>query len=98
MKRNIFLLISSTDRWVTVRRKIGKNIPCNLCIKFGATFGISPSSFFGPIFGSIPSYSTDPALIVIGLLMTRSARKIDWEDLRVSFPVEVTIVCMPISY
>ena len=59
-------------------------------------FGIS--SFCAPIFVSVPSFATGPALIVIGLLMTRSALKIKWGDLRVSFPVGVTIVLMPISY
>jgi len=45
--------------------------------------------------GSILSPMTSPALIVVGALMTRNVRKIDWSDLTESFPAFLVMIGIP---
>ena len=45
----------------------------------------------------IPVYATAPALILVGLLMFDSVRKIDYQDLSTSIPSILTIIIMPLT-
>lgn len=45
--------------------------------------------------GSVLSPMTSPALIVVGALMTRNVRKIDWSDLTESFPAFLVMIGIP---
>ncbi|MBZ0274023.1 NCS2 family permease [bacterium] len=67
--------------------------------------------FFSPIvamFGaSVPSPAdpnvflrpvTAPALILVGFLMMRGLRSVDWDDLTESLPVFLTILVMPLTF
>src|ERR1044071_9743582 len=40
---------------------------------------------------------TSPALIVVGSLMIRSARDVDWDDFTEAFPAFLTLVAMPLT-
>jgi AGZA family xanthine/uracil permease-like MFS transporter len=59
-------------------------------------FGIS--IFFAPIFATIPPWATGPALIIIGSIMTRSIKNINWDYLGDSIPAFLTIALMPLTY
>ncbi|CAB5375962.1 unnamed protein product [Rhizophagus irregularis] len=59
-------------------------------------FGIS--IFFAPIFASIPPWATGPALIVIGSMMARSIKNINWDYIGDSVPAFLTIALMPLTY
>eukprot|EP00775_Hariotina_reticulata_P011241 gene11241-11390_t len=60
--------------------------------------GFTIAMFFAPIFSSIPSYATGPALIFVGTLIMSHAAEIDWSDLKIAFPSFLTIALMPLTY
>ncbi|MGW4847259.1 NCS2 family permease [Nocardia brasiliensis] len=56
--------------------------------------------FCYPIFAVVAGSGevTAPALIVVGILMARALREIDWNRLEYSVPAFITIVMMPLTY
>ena len=54
--------------------------------------------FFSPIFLSIPSAATAPALIIVGVMMMPSIKRIHWEDYCKSIPAFITIIMMLVAY
>ena len=59
-------------------------------------FGVA--LFFSPLFLSIPSAATAPALIIVGLMMMEPIVKIPFGDFSESIPSFVCIVMMPLTY
>ena len=59
-------------------------------------FGLS--LFLSPIFLAIPSFTTAPALIVVGFLMITSVTKINLEDYSEAIPSFIAIIAMPFMY
>ena len=62
----------------------------------GACFVIA--MFFSPLFLSIPSAATAPALIIVGLLMVEQIKNIDFDDFSESLPAFVCMIMMPLTY
>ncbi|KAI6012211.1 permease family-domain-containing protein [Pisolithus marmoratus] len=56
------------------------------------------SVFFAPIFASIPSWATGGALVIVGSLMIRNVRDINWDYIGDSLPAFLTILIIPLSY
>ncbi|KAF9287369.1 hypothetical protein BGZ68_001925 [Mortierella alpina] len=56
------------------------------------------SLFFTPIFASFPEWATGPALIVIGGMMAKSVRSINWNYIGDAIPAFLTIALMPLTY
>ncbi|KAF9586231.1 hypothetical protein BGW38_008213, partial [Lunasporangiospora selenospora] len=56
------------------------------------------SLFFSPIFASFPPWATGPALIVVGSMMVKSVRSINWDYVGDAIPAFLTIALMPLSY
>lgn len=54
--------------------------------------------FFSPLFLSIPSAATAPALILVGLMMMESITKIPFNDFSESLPAFICIIAMPLTY
>ena len=54
--------------------------------------------FFSPLFLSIPSAATAPALILVGLMMMESITRIPFEDFSESLPAFVCVITMPLTY
>ncbi len=54
--------------------------------------------FFAPIAAIIPTSATAPALIMVGVFMISSIRKINLDDLQEAIPAFLTIVLMPLTY
>lgn len=52
--------------------------------------------FFSPIFLAVPAFATAPALIIVGLMMMRAVKEIDFMDYSIAIPAFLTIVLMPI--
>lgn len=52
------------------------------------------SLFLEPVFGSIPSAATAPALIIVGVMMVTPVRDIDWDDYSEAIPSFLTIILM----
>lgn len=53
---------------------------------------------FSPLFLTIPSFATAPALIVVGFYMLGAVAKIDFNNLSDGIPAFLTIVAMPLAY
>ena len=56
------------------------------------------SVIFSPLFLTIPSFATAPALIIVGFYMMGSALKIDFADPSEGIPAFLTILAMPTAY
>ena len=54
--------------------------------------------FFSPIFLAIPAFATAPALIVVGVMMMKSVKDIEWNDYSIAIPAFLAIVFMPMTY
>ncbi len=54
--------------------------------------------FFSPLFLSIPSAATAPALIIVGLLMMEPIVKIPFDNFSESIPAFICIITMPLTY
>jgi AGZA family xanthine/uracil permease-like MFS transporter len=62
----------------------------------GVCFAIA--LLFSPLFLSIPSAATAPALIIVGLLMLEPIVKIPFDDFTESIPAFICIIMMPLTY
>ncbi|KAG1450078.1 hypothetical protein G6F56_008455 [Rhizopus delemar] len=65
-----------------------------ICIAFGFFISI----FFSPIFASFPPWSTGPALVLVGSMMTSSVRNINWDYPGDAIPAFITMAVMPFTY
>ena len=53
---------------------------------------------FSPLFLTIPSFATAPALIIVGFYMLGAVAKIDFNDPADAIPAFLTIIAMPLAY
>ncbi|KAI0073347.1 hypothetical protein K474DRAFT_223969 [Panus rudis PR-1116 ss-1] len=56
------------------------------------------SVFFAPIFASIPPWATGGALVIVGSLMIRNVREINWDYPGDSIPAFLTLIIIPLTY
>ncbi len=54
--------------------------------------------FFSPVFLAIPGAATAPALVIVGVMMMPSVKRIHWDDYCKSIPAFLTIILMPVAY
>ncbi|HCR8745071.1 TPA: adenine permease AdeP [Shigella flexneri] len=54
--------------------------------------------FLSPLAGMVPDYAAAGALIYVGVLMTSSLARVNWQDLTESVPAFITAVMMPFSF
>ncbi|ELF7033072.1 adenine permease AdeP [Salmonella enterica] len=54
--------------------------------------------FLSPLAGMVPPYAAAGALIYVGVLMTSSLARVNWQDLTESVPTFITAVMMPFSF
>ena len=53
---------------------------------------------FSPLFLTIPSFATAPALIIVGFYMLGAVARIDFNDPADAIPAFLTIIAMPLTY
>lgn len=53
---------------------------------------------FSPLFLTIPSFATAPALVVVGFYMMGAVVKIDFADMAEAIPAFLCIIAMPMAY
>ncbi len=53
---------------------------------------------FSPLFLTIPSFATTPALVIVGFYMMGSVVKIDFNDMTDAIPAFLCIIAMPLAY
>lgn len=56
------------------------------------------SVFLAPVFTTIPSFATAPALIFVGFLMVSSIVDIDFNDMTEAIPAYLCLLSMPLMY
>ncbi|EKN5285053.1 adenine permease AdeP [Salmonella enterica] len=54
--------------------------------------------FLSPLAGMVPPYAAAGALIYVGVLMTSSLARVNWQDLTESVPAFIAAVMMPFSF
>ncbi|XP_051115874.1 adenine/guanine permease AZG2-like [Andrographis paniculata] len=62
----------------------------------GVYFGLS--IFFTPILTSVPPWAIGPSLVMVGVLMMKVVKNIDWDNVKEAAPAFVTIALMPLTY
>ncbi|HSJ25826.1 MAG TPA: NCS2 family permease [Longimicrobiales bacterium] len=56
------------------------------------------AAFAAPLAAAIPAYATAPALIIVGALMIRAVRDVEWPDMTEAVPAFITMVGMPLTF
>ena len=56
------------------------------------------SLFLTPLLIAVPAVATAPALILVGALMMRGARELDWSKVDEAVPAFLTLATMPFTY
>ncbi|CAO2147374.1 unnamed protein product [Urochloa humidicola] len=56
------------------------------------------SLFFGPLLMSVPPWAVGPSLVLVGTMMMRAAKEIEWGDMKEGVPAFVTMALMPLSF
>ena len=54
--------------------------------------------FCSPLATAIPAYSTAPALILVGVLMTQSIAQIVWHEFSEAVPAFITMLATPLTF
>lgn len=88
---------STTTTYVESAAGIADGARTGLSSLFIALFFLG-SLFFAPLIGSVPSFATSPALIVVGACMFSLVKEIDISKFEVAAPAFLTIIMMPATY
>ncbi|CAM0875968.1 unnamed protein product [Alopecurus aequalis] len=56
------------------------------------------SLFFTPLLMSVPPWAVGPSLVLVGAMMMRVAKEIEWGDLKEAIPAFVTMALMPLTF
>ncbi|PON45641.1 Adenine/guanine permease AZG [Parasponia andersonii] len=56
------------------------------------------SLFFTPLLSSVPPWAIGPSLVMVGVMMMKVVKDIDWGNMKEAIPAFVTLLLMPITY
>lgn len=56
------------------------------------------ATVLAPLVTIVPSEAAVPALVLVGFLMMKQVKGIDWDDLEIAIPAFLTIALMPFTY
>ncbi|KAF4404673.1 hypothetical protein G4B88_006059 [Cannabis sativa] len=56
------------------------------------------SLFFTPLLSSVPSWAIGPSLVMVGVMMMKVVKDIDWSNMKEAIPAFMTILLMPLTY
>ncbi len=54
--------------------------------------------FFSPLLSVVTAPVTAAALIIVGVMMARGLKDIEWDQMEIAIPAFVTVVAMPLTY
>ncbi|KAG0491140.1 hypothetical protein HPP92_008003 [Vanilla planifolia] len=60
--------------------------------------GFVAALFFAPLLTSVPPWAVGPALVVVGMMMMRMVREIEWGEAREAVPAFLTMILMPLTF
>lgn len=61
-------------------------------------FYFALSLFFTPLFTSVPPWAVGPSLVMVGVMMMKVVKDIDWNNIKEAVPAFVTMLLMPLTY
>ncbi|KAI3966309.1 hypothetical protein MKW92_042131 [Papaver armeniacum] len=53
---------------------------------------------FIPLLASVPPWAIGPSLVMVGMMMMKVVKDIDWDNIKEGVPAFVTILLMPLTY
>ncbi|KAA8540721.1 hypothetical protein F0562_024360 [Nyssa sinensis] len=56
------------------------------------------SLFFTPLLTSVPPWAIGPSLVMVGVMMIKVVKDIDWGNIKEAVPAFVTMLLMPLTY
>ncbi|KAL6177576.1 hypothetical protein ACLB2K_049102 [Fragaria x ananassa] len=56
------------------------------------------SLFFIPLLSSVPPWAIGPSLVMVGVMMMRVVKDINWGDTKEAVPAFITMLLMPLTY
>ncbi|XP_058103678.1 adenine/guanine permease AZG2 [Magnolia sinica] len=56
------------------------------------------SLFFTPLMASVPPWAVGPSLVLVGVMMMRVVRDIEWGEIKEGVPAFLTMLLMPLTY
>lgn len=62
----------------------------------GILFGISV--FFFPVFAAVPAAGTAPLLLIVGVVLFKNVKRIDWTDMKEAVPAYCVLFFIPFTY
>lgn len=57
----------------------------------------SLSLFFAPLLSNVPPWAIGPSLVMVGAIMMKLAKDIDWGNIKQAVPAFITIIFMPLT-
>jgi AGZA family xanthine/uracil permease-like MFS transporter len=88
---------STTTTYVESAAGVGEGGRTGLTA-FSTVICFALALFFSPLFLAIPGAATAPALIIVGVMMMGSVKRIHWENYCKAIPAFITIIMMPLAY
>ena len=88
---------STTTTYVESASGVGEGGRTGLTA-FSTAICFALALLLSPIFLAIPGAATAPALIIVGVMMMPSIKRIHWEDYCKAIPAFLTIIMMPLAY
>ena len=88
---------STTTTYVESAAGVGEGGRTGLTA-FSTAICFALALFLSPIFLAIPSAATAPALVIVGVMMMPSVKRIHWDDYCKAIPAFLTIILMPLAY
>ncbi|GAB4860524.1 hypothetical protein Ancab_035684 [Ancistrocladus abbreviatus] len=55
------------------------------------------SLFLAPLLTSVPPWAIGPSLVMVGVIMMKVAKDIDWSNIREAVPAFITMILMPLT-
>jgi len=89
--------ISSNTSYIESAAGVGEGARTGLAsVVTGVLFLFA--TFLAPLVEIVPYEAATPALVIVGFLMMKQVKVIDWDDIEIALPAFLTIVLMPFTY
>ena len=62
------------------------------------SFCFMMSLFFTPLLSSVPPWAIGPSLVMVGVMMMKVVKEIEWGNVKESAPAFMTMILMPLTY
>ncbi|KAJ8476394.1 hypothetical protein OPV22_020121 [Ensete ventricosum] len=56
------------------------------------------SLFFAPLFTNVPPWAVGPSLVLVGAMMMKMVKEIEWSETKEAVPAFLTMILMPLTY